>query len=211
MDDIARAAEVSKGTLYLYFQNKDHLYLAIANQSLDELIERLAALPAEGSGFERVQRVFLEYARFAEEQSVRFRTGMSWILSSYPASEESEGFSQHRELIGRLYSHCAEAIDHGRSDGSVRDDTDTAQLVLQLWAGSLAVLTLHMGSAKQERRLPPQLIGVGPDEAIDDRAAGAPVRSFVELMLRGIRAPSSPSHVEAVASPAHLAPAASDY
>ena len=39
MDEIARAAGLAKGTLYLYFKSKDEIYQAVVRQSLAELDE----------------------------------------------------------------------------------------------------------------------------------------------------------------------------
>jgi TetR/AcrR family transcriptional regulator, repressor for uid operon len=44
MDDIAEAANVSKGTLYLYFKNKEELFFAISERNIRELKEQLSAL-----------------------------------------------------------------------------------------------------------------------------------------------------------------------
>jgi TetR/AcrR family fatty acid metabolism transcriptional regulator len=41
LDDIAADAEVAKGTLYLYFENKADLYLALIVESMEPLIRRL--------------------------------------------------------------------------------------------------------------------------------------------------------------------------
>jgi len=41
MDKIAEKAELSKGTLYLYFENKQQLLIGIIKGHMDELIERL--------------------------------------------------------------------------------------------------------------------------------------------------------------------------
>jgi AcrR family transcriptional regulator len=41
LDDIAAEADVAKGTLYLYFENKVDLYLALIVESMGPLIERL--------------------------------------------------------------------------------------------------------------------------------------------------------------------------
>jgi AcrR family transcriptional regulator len=41
MEDIAREAELSPGTLYLYFKNKDELYASLSVEVLEHLLERL--------------------------------------------------------------------------------------------------------------------------------------------------------------------------
>lgn len=41
LDDVARAAGVGKGTLYLYFESKDELFLSVLFQDFAALVERL--------------------------------------------------------------------------------------------------------------------------------------------------------------------------
>jgi TetR/AcrR family transcriptional regulator, repressor for uid operon len=44
MDDVAEAAKVSKGRLYLYFKNKEELFYAISERNIAELKEQLSTL-----------------------------------------------------------------------------------------------------------------------------------------------------------------------
>lgn len=44
MDDIAETAKLSKGTLYLYFKNKEALFYAISENNIRELKEQLSVL-----------------------------------------------------------------------------------------------------------------------------------------------------------------------
>jgi AcrR family transcriptional regulator len=44
MEDVAEAAKVSKGRLYLYFQNKEELLYAISERDITELKEQLSTL-----------------------------------------------------------------------------------------------------------------------------------------------------------------------
>src|SRR5260370_22292090 len=48
MNDIARAAGVSKGTLYAYFTSKDELFEAIIRAEKGQAVERLCAFKREG-------------------------------------------------------------------------------------------------------------------------------------------------------------------
>jgi AcrR family transcriptional regulator len=44
MDDIAKSANLGKGTLYLYFKSKEELFYAISENSIKELKEQLSKL-----------------------------------------------------------------------------------------------------------------------------------------------------------------------
>jgi AcrR family transcriptional regulator len=44
MEDVAGAAKVSKGRLYLYFKNKEELFYAISERNITELKEQLSTL-----------------------------------------------------------------------------------------------------------------------------------------------------------------------
>ena len=49
MNDIARAARVSKGTLYAYFESKEQLFEALIREERDQQAERLCAFPFDHS------------------------------------------------------------------------------------------------------------------------------------------------------------------
>lgn len=47
VDDIAQATGVAKGTLYLYFKDKQDLYIATINEHFNRALETLSAIEAE--------------------------------------------------------------------------------------------------------------------------------------------------------------------
>src|SRR6478752_927431 len=55
IDDLARAAKISKGLLYHYFPTKRDLYVAGLREIAEELIERCTKLPADLPPNERVR------------------------------------------------------------------------------------------------------------------------------------------------------------
>ena len=78
LDDVAAAARVGKGTLYLYFKNKHDLYVTLIQDGfaalVDGLREQLAADDDDGDGddgdrhvdaWQALERVVGELARFA--------------------------------------------------------------------------------------------------------------------------------------------------
>ncbi|MFD7713530.1 TetR/AcrR family transcriptional regulator [Streptomyces sp. NPDC059785] len=76
MDDIARHAQVAKGLIYYYFQSKRGYYLAIVEDSVDELISR-AAGGVDLSPKDRVHRTIDGYLRYAEQHQAAYRTIIS--------------------------------------------------------------------------------------------------------------------------------------
>jgi AcrR family transcriptional regulator len=65
MNEIARAAGVSKGTLYVYFQNKEQLFEAIVGHECREQGERIFALDVEDHDVEGVlTRLGLAFVAF---------------------------------------------------------------------------------------------------------------------------------------------------
>jgi TetR/AcrR family transcriptional regulator, repressor for uid operon len=61
MEDIATAASLAKGTLYLYFKNKEDLFYAICDHNLEELRNQLSRL------FNRKENIMLDAERFYNE------------------------------------------------------------------------------------------------------------------------------------------------
>jgi AcrR family transcriptional regulator len=65
MNDIARAAGVSKGTLYVYFHNKEELFEAIVEQQCDAQAEQIFELDPNDHNVEAVlKRVGIAFVKF---------------------------------------------------------------------------------------------------------------------------------------------------
>src|SRR3954452_9698821 len=67
LDDVAAAAGVGKGTLYVYFDNKDDLYFSIAYEGFCDLIERLEAQVVDHAtpAVDRLRRIVEGLVQFA--------------------------------------------------------------------------------------------------------------------------------------------------
>jgi AcrR family transcriptional regulator len=102
MDDIADRAGVSKPVLYQHFPGKLELYLALLDQSCDQIIDACAkALEATEDNKQRVgatMRAFYEYVASAEGA---FRLVFESDLTNEPAV---------RERVDQVTSRCAELI-----------------------------------------------------------------------------------------------------
>jgi len=128
MQDIADASEISKGSLYLQFENKEALILALLERTFDKLEEIVVREAAtKGNARERLKRVVHAYIEIARSGDGRdFNLWLMPRLSPQPDSP-------HQQLvlarIERLAGLVTVVFDEGKRDGSVRDDIYPRELI----------------------------------------------------------------------------------
>jgi TetR/AcrR family transcriptional repressor of uid operon len=101
MDDIAEAAKVSKGTLYLYFRSKEELFYAISETNILRLKDQLATLMATRKE-ELVSNAEKFYENFHNE------TGQIFDRVFFEIIAES---ARNPKLKRMLYEHRLRIID----------------------------------------------------------------------------------------------------
>jgi AcrR family transcriptional regulator len=119
MEEIAAAAGVAKGTVYLYFQGKEDLVYALLSQSGEKLIQGLEALLATPSSApEKLNRVVGFLLNFLEQERVLFPV---YARQSSPGgvSQEREGQGRRlreleEEFVALLSRFFAEGIETGQ-------------------------------------------------------------------------------------------------
>src|SRR5215471_2489027 len=115
MDEIAERAGVSKPVLYQHFPGKLDLYLALLDQSVDELVETVRhALRSTTENKQRVAATFSAYFEYMESEGQAYRLVFESDLSNEAAV---------RERIERGQRECAEMISQMvRQDAGLDDD-----------------------------------------------------------------------------------------
>ena len=151
MEEIARSAQVSKGAIYLYFKNKDDLFLAIAVNSQEKLHERVQVAAEVGdTGLERLRNITRAHINFALENVSRFRVHYGWMFSPYELDRNVPHFEPFQGGVSRLMKQSCIAIQAGQEDGSIKTSLTADQIVLQLWSGCSGALHLQL----KEKELP---------------------------------------------------------
>jgi AcrR family transcriptional regulator len=177
MDEVAAEAELSKGTLYLYFQSKEDLFVALATEMMGGLLarfERIAA--AEGTGLARLRWLLEGYADFALEHAAHFRAVLVWLASGTRADTTTPSFAAHRQQLARIVAMFHGALEAGARDGTIRAEVDPVQVGAQLWAGMIGTLIVRINSEEMMRRAP---------HAVDFEAL---VPGYIDIVCRGLSA-----------------------
>ena len=110
LDDVAAAAHVGKGTLYVYFESKDALYLELVTITLDQLLDELAQLADADAepGWATVEAVVQHVTRWTVRHPAVFDIMRSGV---HPAGREAIRKRRTRmgDLIARVLRRAAEA------------------------------------------------------------------------------------------------------
>lgn len=157
MDHIARAANVSKGSLYLCFKDRDDLYLSIAQRAIDDLIEREEEVQEQmvgASGYDWFEAGLRCYVRYALEYQNRFRVAMSWLFAEEPIDDSCAAYTDYQLGVSRAFQFGIEALELGKLDGSVRPELETSQTVFSMWGGLVGLLLMLSNVAAARRRIP---------------------------------------------------------
>jgi AcrR family transcriptional regulator len=114
MDEIAERAGVSKPVLYQHFPGKLELYLALLDESAEELIKTMSdALSSTTDNRQRVPATFKAFYDFVAGTSEAFRLVFESDLSNEPAV---------RAKLDRTMYDCADMVSQFiREDAGVSD------------------------------------------------------------------------------------------
>lgn len=163
MEDIARAAAVAKGTLYLYFESKDQLFDAICSSLATQVSESLAEVDKRDLPLEEKLLALME---------AKFGFVYSLILSSPHAAELIESSHQLESApFENVTAEFHDAILKLVRRGVKRGEIDPKKVGLT------------------EKEAAETLISavIGAEKAPDEESFRKQLKATVRLTLRGLR------------------------
>jgi AcrR family transcriptional regulator len=145
MEEVAEQAGVTKPILYDHFSSKKDLYLALLDEDLAALHERVQdALDSSPGNRERIRASFQAYLDFVHEQAHGFR-----LLMQETVGAEREFRERVHAFRDRILKQVADLIvreSEGRLD---REQAETVALAL---VGMIETVAQHKRGATAERR-----------------------------------------------------------
>lgn len=139
MDQVAKEAELSKGTLYLYFNNKEDLLLEVTVKGLEVLGRMMKdQYKKDRTGLEIAYQMGRTYVQFSKDHQnyydslVRFESQM---VDKVPEDKLQKIINTNSPL-----ALLKEVLEKGKKDGSIRKDISSAELAIILWTQLTGIL-----------------------------------------------------------------------
>lgn len=145
MDDIAKEAEFSKRTVYMYFNSKEQLYFEIMVRGYKILIQMVEASLNDVKGknaLERIKQIGKTLYDFKNEYPDYFKAIMSYengekdFVNGVPDESREECYKLGEEIFGYLTSELTEGI----REGIIRSELDVINTAILLWSCVLGLL-----------------------------------------------------------------------
>ncbi len=144
VDEVAEQAEVSKGTVYLYFDTKETILAHLLLEGLELLVNdlELAFAPAESlSALERIRRLAAAYLKFFQTYPAYFHLISAFDRGRFQAAISPELYNQVLTRSLRGLRWLVRAVEQGRAEGTLRV-SDARHAASLIWAGLNGVLVL---------------------------------------------------------------------
>ncbi len=176
VDLIAAKAEVSKGSIYLYFDSKEEIYTQIlisANIERHKLIEGFSKM--EGPASEVLMAFARDYVHFFLENNELFRILMTFMLHSENMNLTEDQNTQLIHTTNENIRTISEILQKGIDTGEFISSVDVRQIQNAIWGMLNGIISLYIYTGAPDKRT----------ERIH-----AMVREGLSIFIKGIKADS---------------------
>ncbi len=141
MDEIAELAELSKGTLYLYYRSKEDLYLAVHLRGLEILYAMFKEViesdrPITG----RIADLADTYGKYFEKNRNYFRMMRFSEMPQFHWQVSDEMRRTTMAFNERLWGLVIGFLKRGMEEGKIRSDLTPAEIAVILWSSATALM-----------------------------------------------------------------------
>lgn len=144
MDDVAKKAEFSKRTVYVYFNSKEQLYFEIMVRGYKFLIEMIEAALAERKNMNAIERIELigktlyqfniEYPNYFDA-IMCYENGEKDFINGIPDNSREECYALGEKIFGYLASALADGVE----EGVIRGDIEIIDTAIILWSCTIGL------------------------------------------------------------------------
>lgn len=150
MDRIAQAAELAKGTLYLYFKNREELLMALIGDDFEELLEMIEqTVKRKESSDKKLLHCTTAFYRFSQDNQFFYQlmTQLHFKPECLLNQQSTAAITQFQEQNERLMALLSQVLQEGVDTKVFQLEHPIHYVVMQLMVamkGTMVVLKNNM-------------------------------------------------------------------
>ena len=142
VDDIAIAAELSKGTLYLYFESKEDIYIALMMRGLRLLYSMFNnIISVETSVVKILHRMEEAYTVFFNTQRNYFRMLDSAFRPNVHKEVSEEMRRTYTTESQKNWEQIIDLFNRGVREKKIRNDINPVDMAIIIWSNATTLMT----------------------------------------------------------------------
>jgi len=151
IDKIAEKAELSKGTIYSYFDSKDELYVSAIIEAFLELEKALIVtanqdMPVE----EKLKALYFAFVDHCLIYKEQLRLGSYFYTNTARKSIPRHLLDEIDDHTWKCLDITIQAIQEGKDKGVIREDVNPTELSIISWRTAVGLLEMAMVEDENE-------------------------------------------------------------
>jgi len=128
VDEIAETAGIAKGTIYLYFKDKQDLFLALYREWMERTIKNMDKVLASNlSAGEKIKRLGQLIVEGLNSGEIRLRTILELYIHAF---DDFKSFLLAKEIYREISARVEKILREGVEKGEFRKELDISSLTL---------------------------------------------------------------------------------
>lgn len=175
VDSIAKKAELSKGSVYLYFKSKEEIYTQILLEHIEKFHKAVSGLLSEGrTASDDLKTYAGVYVDFFLGDRELFRILMNYMLHTEHMNLPADVDVHLVKATNKTVMIIEEIFQKGIRTGEFSSDLDVRQKRNAVWGLLNGVISLYLFTGEEEKR---------------EERIRTTINAGLNLFLRGLTAP----------------------
>ncbi|MEM1340652.1 MAG: TetR/AcrR family transcriptional regulator [Bacteroidota bacterium] len=170
MNDVAREANLAKGTLYLYFGSREEIIGALALKARIMLLNIFKQnIFGNKSSIEKLKGIVLANYTFLKQNKLYYE-----LVSFYEIIERETETPEMQSVIKEITELIVSIIEQGKSKNEIKKSIDPAILSFSMWGMTVGIMQLIKSKSEAIRAHP----GLTEDKIIEE---------YISVFISGIK------------------------
>jgi AcrR family transcriptional regulator len=145
IDKIAERAELSKGTIYSYFDSKDELYVSAIIDAFIELENALVVTASQGMPVEeKLKALFSTFVDHCLVHKEHLRLGLYFYTNTARKTIPRHLLDEIDDHTWKALDICIKVVQEGKDQGVLQEDVNPTELSIICWRSAVGLLEMAM-------------------------------------------------------------------